>query len=243
MQQFPELSEYGYTGSEGIDVLESALRKLAQRLFDNLPEVLKSNDAFIKMYDETINAAKGVETLSSTLSKMNDSGKFLDDVKAEFKELGYISSDTLAKIASKSPELETLVANFNAGLIDTNDILAGLTTAYNTDFENYKTAVIEKIGQNEEFFNSIIKDLPDWVKNLADAYGIDYTNWKNLNDAKLDIYKDFKKKQSALDILQEKGASGGYISMYDAMEMQKLRKEIADAERMYDQIVSGISIN
>ena len=241
MQQFEELSEYGYTGSEGIDVLESALRKLAQRLFDNLPEVLKSNDAFIQMHDEAMNAGKGVETLSSALSKMNDSGKFLDDVKAEFEELGYISSDTLAKIISKYPELESVIAKFNVGLADGNDILAELKVAYNKDLENYRTAVIEKIGQNEEFFNSIVKDLPDWVKNLADAYGIDYTNWKNLNDAKLDIYKDFKKKQSALDILQEKGASGGYISMYDAMEMQKLRKEIADAERMYDQIVSGIS--
>ncbi|HHT23321.1 MAG TPA: phage tail tape measure protein, partial [Bacteroidales bacterium] len=110
MQQFPELAEYGYTGSEGINVLEGALQKLLQRLFDTLPETLKSNDAFIAIYNETMNAAKGVETLSSALSKMNDSGKFLDDVKAEFKELGYISSDTLAKISSKSPELETLVA-------------------------------------------------------------------------------------------------------------------------------------
>ena len=85
MQQFPELAEYGYTGSEGIDALESALQKLLQRLFDTLPETLKSNDAFIQMHDEAMNAGKGVETLSSALSKMNDSGKFLDDVKAEFK--------------------------------------------------------------------------------------------------------------------------------------------------------------
>ena len=33
------------------------------------------------MHDETVNAGKGVETLSSALSKVNDSGKFLEDVK------------------------------------------------------------------------------------------------------------------------------------------------------------------
>ena len=47
MQQFPELAEYGYTVQRN-RCFRSALQKLLQRLFDTLPETLKSNDALYK---------------------------------------------------------------------------------------------------------------------------------------------------------------------------------------------------
>jgi len=242
LEEFSELRDYGYTGSEGIDVLRTALERLGIRLYDNLPEALKSIKVFRDMYDGALNTSTGVLSLSEALSEMNSSGKFLEEVRKEFEELGYISTETLGQIASKSSDLEEAVARLNAGFVENEELIEELDKKYKADIENYRKANIEKIGLNEEFFKSVV-DNSEEIKKLADSYDLDYKNWKNILDAKLEIYADFKKKQNALDILQGRATAGSYVSMYDAIEMSKLRKELADMEKLYDDILKGIGGN
>ena len=241
MQEFPDLAKYGYTGSEGIGVLESALRKLASSLYENLDPSIENVKLYKDMYDNAINTSNAIKTLSEALSNMNNSGKLLEDVNTEFKELGYISSETLSKIASQSNNLDKVVTQFNAGLATTDDVLAELTKSYESDFNIYKQFVINKVSLNETFFSDVKKQLPDWVKSLADAYGIDYQNWTTLHKAKLELLKSLATAQDEVNNKIEQG-SYGRQGVRDKVELTGSKNAVNNIQSMINEIDKNVDL-
>jgi Skp family chaperone for outer membrane proteins len=144
------------------------------------------------------NAEQNMLSLSKALSTMSESSQLISSVKDEIKELGYISTNSLQNIADKYPELESAIAKYNAGLASTEDVLNELSKVYETDYENYRNAVISKIGESNKFYNSFVETLPQWLKDLANSYGIDFNNYKNLNESKLALDKEFASKRALL---------------------------------------------
>ena len=143
--------------------------------------------------------AKVVLSLSEALKAMESSGQLISTVKDEFKELGYISSSSLQTIIDKYPELEGVVSDYLAGLASTEDVLAGLKTAYDTDFDNYESAIIEKKQLDEGFYSKVIDNLSDDVKEKAKSYGIDFDNYKNLQEQKLALDKEYARQVYILE--------------------------------------------
>jgi hypothetical protein len=210
MQQFSSFdwSSYGVTGEKGVGNLTGALKELAKQQYESTIATTGQNEALYKLYVNSILASKTTLSLSDALSKMNTSGKTLDDVKTEIEDIGSISSETISDLLSKYPQLEGVIAQYNAGLASSEDVLNELSKVYETDFDNYKEAVIEKNKYSESFYDSIVDNLPAWVKNLADAYDVDFENFKNLSEAKEGLIKKFLTQESLADSYRLQNQSG-----------------------------------
>jgi len=241
LQEFPQLKDYGYTGSEGIDVLRTALEKTLKSLYYNLDSSIEYKNVLRQIRDHALNTANAIDDVSDSLAKVNKSGKLLQDVKDEVKELGYISSETLHNIGSQSTELKDAVTRFNAGLIDTNELINELSKAYETDVENYKNAVINKLSENENFFNNVKEKLPDWVKTLAETYNIDYQNWITLHKAKLELLKKLYNEQHTYDELREKSWEGR-LGVHDLVDLEASRQAVKDIQSIIDELDKAVNI-
>lgn len=127
-------------------------------------------------------------TLSSDLiSTMNDTQEVISKVKAELRDTKKVGVDTLASIAKQFPELENGIAQYNHGLISSNELMMLIQTAYESDAEAYRTAMVYKLSGNEDFFNTIRANNEQLFTDLSSAYGIDISNWKSLATAKASI--------------------------------------------------------
>lgn len=127
-------------------------------------------------------------TLSSDLiSSMNDTQEVISKVKTELRDTKKISVDSLASIAKQFPELENGIAQYNQGLISSKELLSLIQTAYESDAEAYRSAMVYKLSGNEDFFNTIKTNNEQLFTDLASAYGLDVSNWKSLAAAKASI--------------------------------------------------------
>lgn len=201
--------------------------------------------------DGVNNLGDEILSLSKAMELMMTSGKAIEDAKSEIKDLGYISSDTLNKLISKYPELESVVAEYNSGLASTEDVLNELSGVYETDFENYRNSVIAKIGESDSFYNSFVEKLPQWVKDLAKSYNLDFNNYKSLNESKLALDKEYASKRALLnkannwqskmqksdkDIYNPFSFDG---MIYEANE--KLRKQFQKDADEINKIINGVN--
>jgi chromosome segregation ATPase len=245
---------------EGINEATYNLNKLKTQIFYNTDLVDGSKEVFDELFNgiatrvaKASNSLGDAETsilsLTDAMSAMSSSGKTLEDLKDEFKELKYISTDTLDNLIDKYPELEQAIANYISGKITEKDLIAEMSKVYQTDYENYREAIIKKQELDEDFYKDVVANLPTWVKDLAESYGIDFDNFKNLQLSKLEIAKEYEKKlaeiqgldrlynsQIAFDPLGiNKDAFGGMYS--DAKS--KLEQEAKD----YQKILDGIDLS
>lgn len=243
MQDFTDFDwkAYGVTGVKGVGDLTGALKELAREQYEALDPALKSNDVFKQMYEDTINAADSTLSLSNVLDSLSTNADFIDNLKEEFKEMGTISSDSLSKIITTYPELENVVADFLSQKITEKDLFKELEAAYQTDFENYENSVLNKMSLDAGFYDTVVNNLPGWVKNLAESYHIDFSNYKNLQDAKLGVDKEIALKRADIakadvSIMQLKlfnigSVNDKMISMFENAKDKK-EKEITDLQTL-----------
>ena len=147
---------------------------------------------------EAIKAAEGFDTLGNSMSTLKSKADFLRDLKKDMDKFGKIDVESLNEILTLFPELETQVALYNAGLMDSSKLFELLEEAYKTDANIYAGAMAEKMQYNEDFYSSIYEKLPQHIKDLADSYNIDLDNYKTLCAAKLGLEGELAKKRAEL---------------------------------------------
>jgi TP901 family phage tail tape measure protein len=236
MQQFPQLSDYGFTGSEGVSALSTALKFLASDLYKNSDASLKSNKAFKQMYLDVMSADNAVISLSASIKSMQDVDGLIRTVNKEMKDMGSISSETLISIAEKYPKLESLIAEYNSGLASSGDIIGALTDVYKQDEKNFRIANKAKLEQSESFYTQVYDKIPDYIKNLAKSYDLDLSNYKSVALAKADINN---KLVSALSKAWE-DAGGDNLGDVD---QQRLEQRIMRQPNIVDLFSLSDSIN
>lgn len=214
----------------------------------------------MSLYDSLLNiSSEAQETTSSfydleaSISTLESSASLLRELDELIKEQDFIDTSKANDILSVFPEMAEEVAKYNAGLITSKELFSLLEEAYETDKSNYAKAIAFKMRYDEDYFDDFVKTLPDWVKNLADAYDIDLINYRNLNEQKLALDKEYARRKNILD---------NHTSLIDATEEIKnnsdtiIGKELANkigirlqesygkAKEEYDaieKIINGVS--
>lgn len=148
---------------------------------------------------EAKDTAASVYNLEESVSTLESSASLLRELDELMQTQGFIDDSMANNILSVFPEMGEKVAMFNAGLISSQELFDLLVLAYQDDESNYAKSIAYKMRYNEEYFDTFVDNLPDWVKNLADAYDIDLINYTNLNEQKLALDKEYLKRKNILD--------------------------------------------
>lgn len=246
MQQFSSFDwrSYGVTGAEGVGNLESALKALAIQQYDNLDASLKNNDAIRETYNATVKASDAVKSYSDSMSSLNNANDLIQAINDDMKDLGSISVDTLNDIAGKYPELETLIAEYNAGLASSGDVIKALSDIYEQDEENFRTANNAKLQESESFYTEVYNALPDYIKNLAETYGIDLENFKSVSAAKAAItsklIQELSDAWNSVDISQKTPGTADEVRTEKLIMNQPDIKGLKELENSIDSISADL---
>ena len=165
---------------------DEAIKSQLQSLYDNLQNINK----------EAQNSASSFGDLDTAISTLQNKAQLLRDIN-EIKDIG-IDAGNLNEIISLYPELTEKVAEYNTGLITSQQLFDALTEVYEIDVKNYAIAVGEKLKYDEQFYDNVVNNIPSWLKDLAESYGIDFNNYKNLCESKLSLDKRYAQKKLIL---------------------------------------------
>lgn len=156
-------------------------------------------DALSNLSIEAQNNANSFGRFETAISSLQSKADVLRDINSGIREVGYIDSSKLDDIISAYPELSTKVAEYNQGLITSTDLFNELKSAYEKDAQNYKIAMAYKLQYNEEFYSSVVENIPDLLKEQAEGYNINFGEYKNLCEAKLALDKEYFYKRAILE--------------------------------------------
>jgi chromosome segregation ATPase len=192
---------------------------------------------------ESIKAANGFDNLGNAMSNLKTRADLLREVDENMKEFGKIDTSQLNEILELFPELETQVALYSAGLMDSTKLFNMMTEAYQTDAHLYAEAMAEKLQYNEQFYDNIYDDIPQYVKDLADSYDIDLENYTTLCAAKLDLEAQLAEKRVELYSAITKAyniSRDQYASPEEKAQVQEeyraVQKEFNDIQSIFDSV-------
>lgn len=152
------------------------------------------------------------DTADSIISSFTDVQSVLEQTKSKYDILiaateeansaGALSVTTLKNIASAYPQLQEQIDKYLAGLINEQELLKEMSTAYDVDQQNYYKYLLVKQGYEEDFVNAAFKGDDAIVDYFADNYAIDLKN-----------YKDYISRKQAIQEAYDSYVAGG-ISAY-----------------------------
>ena len=174
---------YNFVKNLSIDDLKIAYK--LENIGDVSPSELSNQILKVKnAFDKT---TKSADNLSTSIDTIQKSTSTWETVKKEVSDYGTISIDSLKKIIEQYPQLEFAVAQYQAGIISTSELINDLESVYAQDKDNYKRSLIDKLSDNDDFYNKTISKNSTFVNNFKTLYGIDLTNYKNLAQAKSEV--------------------------------------------------------
>lgn len=124
---------------------------------------------------------------SATLADLQSEADTLASIKREMSETGKIGVSSMQSITSQFPEANAALAKYMSGLISEQELFNELTAVYASDEENYKTSLILKNQNDEQFFGYLKTNYSNLFNDFSELYGYDVENWKNLATAKAEI--------------------------------------------------------
>jgi len=174
---------------EYISLLNSG--NITEKIISSFSEL---NDLMSQTGTNAENAVKSLKdyadgyTLSTDLtSNIQDEYNLLKDVADQYKKTRLIGLSSLESIVKQYPQLRTAVNEYTQGLINADNMISQLQTAYDNDAIAYKSAMAYKLSGNEEFFGVIVNNNKSLFDDLSKAYGLDVENWKTMAQAKAEI--------------------------------------------------------
>lgn len=134
-------------------------------------------------------AEQNIESLMETIDSLSGKLDLLQSAQEEFNEYGLLSSSTLSSIAEKYPDLVSSIEQYALGLKTSQDLLNDLSSAYKTDEDNYRIALVHKYENSVEFYNSLTDNQKLLINELGEAYGVDLENFTTIEQKKLEVQK------------------------------------------------------
>lgn len=143
---------------------------------------------------EELNNAGTTDTNTDSLTKLSDAMKTFQtassiwqSAKKDVSDYGAVSLDTLQKIVKQYPQLETVVSEYQSGIITTSQLISDLKSVYDQDENNYKQSLLNKLSTNDKFYSQTVLKNSKFVSEFKNLYGVDLTNYKNLAQAKSEV--------------------------------------------------------
>lgn len=250
-QDFPMLEEQTDNLGKGI-----------QRLIDDKLSILRTSlraagasDEILSLFDNIATESKNL-SLDDVLSDLDNTNSMIKTVESEVKESGKISVSTLQNISSQYPLLSKHVDDYLNQKISEEELIEVLQGQYETDLQNYRVYMSQKMGDDEEFYTNIAEALSDDLVNKAKQYGLDLKNYTTYSKAKLAIDKTYVEKRDQLEKATNafgqiaEAVDSGQPANLNAMKVGQrkvqLEKEVVDLEGImdeFDSTVDGIVAN
>ena len=186
-------------------------------------------------------------SFEEVLKQLEESHTSLTDLKKEINETKVISVDTIQDLMGKYPSLTNLLSDYVEGKADEKDVVEALSDEYATDLENYRLYIIQKHGDDEEFYDEVVDNLSEDLIAKANSYGIELGNYSSYLEAKLAMDKEYARKkailESAKDIYEDSLTDPAYrfnpsISAYD--NMMDAEQAVADIEEIINSVDTSI---
>ena len=138
--------------------------------------------------DSTTNSLSDQEQELKTLTERLDefSGKFstLESAQEELREAGTLSLDTIIKLIETFPDLENAMVSYQAGLINEQQLMDILSGKYEENANDYRSLILFKMENNEEFYKNTILTNTDIVAKLHALGLTDLSNYKTIAELK-----------------------------------------------------------
>lgn len=125
--------------------------------------------------------------LIGTIDSLSEKFDLLQSAQEEFNKYGLLSSSTLSAIAEKYPDLVSSIEQYALGLKTSQDLLNDLSSAYKTDEDNYRIALVHKYENSVEFYNSLTDNQKTLIDDLGEAYGVDLENFTTIEQKKIAV--------------------------------------------------------
>ena len=198
---------------------------------------------------ELVEALESLPDLSfeEILEQLEESHTSLTSLKEEIDEFKIISVDTIQELLSKYPSLTNILSDYVEGKAEEEEVVKALADEYATDLENYRLYIIQKHGDDEEFYDKVIDNLSEDLIKKAEAYGIELQNYSTYLEAKLAMDKEYARKKNILDSAEKKYKAttidtthymNPSISAYD--NMTDAEQEVKDIEAIINSVDASI---
>lgn len=240
IEKLRELNEVGMLDEaaiENIEAFKDVMERTGMSASDILAELkdrfTEATEAEEELVDKTEDLETQVKDLTDILDGFANATSTVKDIQQELAETGQLSVDSLKQIADLYPEMADALYAYVSGLMTEEEVMARLSELYAQDRENYATAIRDKMGDSEQFFNSLLAANEGLIQRFNEVYQIDLTNCKTYNEAKLLI--DQKAKAILLKLNYD--FEGELIRMYG--EESKEYKEFQDAKKRGDAELLG----
>lgn len=181
------------------------------------------------------------------LEQLEESHTTLTSLKKEVDEYKIISVDTIQDLMTKYPTLTNLLSDYVEGKAEEKDIIDALADEYATDLENYRLYIIQKHGDDEEFYDKVVDNLSEDLIAKADFYGIELINYSNYLEARLAMDKEHARKKAALEGAEREYKStindrthnlNPSLSAYD--NITESEKDLEDYEKFLNEFDASI---
>ena len=176
--------------SDRIKQIDDTIKSIAELVgaTDSLTASYGKNTSAAGDFSESADAgAKSAENLADKVKTLADNYDLLRSAQEEFNTSGGFTANTLKSIVEKFPDLADNVDDYISGMKTGKELLADLSTAYQTDADNYKQSVAKKLAASPEFYNNLSEKQKALIDDLADSYGVDLDNFKDLESKKLEF--------------------------------------------------------
>ena len=198
---------------------------------------------------ELVEAIEALPDLSfeEILEQLEESHTSLTSLKEEIDELKIISVDTIQDLLSKYPSLTNILSDYVEGKAEEEEVVKALADEYAADLENYRLYIIQKHGDDEEFYDQVVDNLSEDLIKKAETYGIELQNYSTYLEAKLAMDKEYARKKYILDSAKEQYKAttidsthymNPSISAYD--NMTEAEQEVKDIEAIIDSVDTSI---
>lgn len=240
IEKLRELNEVGMLDEaaiENIEAFKDVMERTGMSASDILAELkdrfTEAAEAEEELVDKTEDLETQVKDLTDILDGFANATSTVKDIQQELAETGQLSVDSLKQIADLYPEMADALYAYVSGLMTEEEVMARLSELYAQDRENYATAIRDKMGDSEQFFNSLLAANEGLIQRFNEVYQIDLTNCKTYNEAKLLIDQEAK----AILLKLNYDFEGELIRMYG--KESKEYKEFQDAKKRGDAELLG----
>lgn len=164
----------------------------AEQLAEHFNAVANQSKEAAGGISETGDAAKNtqadVETLATELKTAVSGMEAVRDAQEELASSGTLSTNTLISLLGKHGEaIDDVILKYMSGLATQEEISEALKKAYQEDLDAYRSALLAKNMDNEDFYSSWLAGNAGTVKKLAAQYGVDANSYKTFSELKTAI--------------------------------------------------------
>ena len=190
--------------------------------------------------------------INSYLSSAADVLSVIDKIKKEVADGGSMTLSTVTGLMKKYPELTDKLNDYVNGLSDEKAIIESLEKSYQTDLDNYNSALALKKLSQGNYTADMVNANADLINKYKEQYGIDLQNFVSVEAAKIAAkerlekqYQNAKSRYNAeMETLRnryEVSIEFGQEVIYDKMtgkvasplQTADYRKRVQEAEKLW----------